>query len=468
MVQLLGFLIALSLVGGLLYVLWRPQWAIVLVVLMFPVEQLLQSYVPVLMTYPWILNVLIGVIALLAVATSFFRQQPVFTNSVNLAAMATLGIFVIATFGLLWTPGKETAVSYMRAGIPYYGLMLVLAPLLMRDLEDFRKILIPIMWLGAIIAVLIMVNPSSSYYSGRLSLDLGMSGDGRGNVLALGHLGGVMVLISVLYRPPRPSVVVTLIRIAAFIIGFGLSIGSGSRGQVLGAIVAGVLFFPISRRLANPKQFALTVVSFGIVVIGFYLVLSMFIGDQNRERWDIWQMIVDITGRFDMVMALLGEFLSNPGYWIFGLGPFSYEPLSNSSATYVHNIAAEILCDEGIVGFILFLLMLWVTYKSGRIVWQAYRSDMIYRQTTAVLGALAAFTLFLALKQGTFLGLPNLMMWCMIIVKVCKTEYQMIERGEVVPEVDETATDSRILYGEEYIESGFEGIDYGDYVTSPR
>jgi hypothetical protein len=71
-------------------------------------------------------------------------------------------------------------------------LFLLLLPMLVQDVYDYRRMLTGLMLVSTIIGLLIMFNPHSSYYTGRLVLDLGMIGGGVtnvGNPLATASMG---------------------------------------------------------------------------------------------------------------------------------------------------------------------------------------------------------------------------------------------------------------------------------------
>ena len=203
--QAIGLLIAVALLISLLYVLWRPHWAFLLIILMYPLEQLLQSYLPTLITFGKAVNWAIGIVCLAAATMAIIRGQPVIRPAFNLASLSTIGLYIIVLAGLTWTPAPDYANETIRGNFQYWGLLLVVAPLLLRDLEMFRRILTPLLALGTLVAVLIIINPKSSYYGGRLMLDLGMLDSGGANPLALARLGGLMALVAALMRPARAS-----------------------------------------------------------------------------------------------------------------------------------------------------------------------------------------------------------------------------------------------------------------------
>lgn len=442
MIQFLTLLVALITTVSVAYILWRPHWMFVVVIALFPLEQLLTVYLPQLGARSWLFNVIVGSLAVFAVATRALRREPMTSGYLNGVTVLVWALYVLFAVGVVYTPAKEEARMRLVGGLPYFGLLLLLLPLLIVDIREFQRMVTGLMVLGTAIAVLIIVNPNSSYHGGRLMLDLGMTGGGphdRGNPLALAELGGGMALAAALIRPPWPNPLFNALRIAAFIAGFGLAIGSGSRGQVLAAGITGVLFFPLARRLANPKQFIINSIGFGVLLGGIYLVFKLFIGQQNRERWDVWQMMQDILLRLDLVWELLAAWLASPAHWMFGLGTQAFAAITTRHhEVYVHNIAAEILCQHGIVGFVIFLSFTWLTFKYGYQLWTIYKDDPTMRATVATLSAICFYGLVLALKQGSIYH-PTPFFWWIVLAKLSLHEQRELawNRAVIVEDLPE-------------------------------
>ena len=449
MMQLLELGVALAVVLGTCYVLWRPHWMFVLLVAMFPLEQLLQGYVSVFAVHSTWFNYLMGFMAVVAVGLRLLRRDRTTADYWNPLTVLVLALYLLWTVGLLYTMAPVAALDNFEQGLPYLGLLLLLFPLLILDIFEFRRMLTGLMLLGSVVAVLIMANPRSSFYSGRLHIDLGMvSGiDRYGSPLALGELGGLVALIAALIRAPSRNQLFTFLRIGAFICGFGLAIGSGSRGQVLAAGICGVLFYPVARQVKNPKQFFINVIGFAILVAGIYFTFRLFIGSQNRERWDVFRMFQDISGRFHMVQELLSAYLARPGSWVFGLGPSAFTAISSDQyVSYVHNIAAEVLCEHGLVGFGLLIAMVVLMFRYGTRLWKMYGDDPSMRSVVALLLAICAYALFLALKQGS-ISYPAPFFWWVVLGKLYFHEKRVMEEAGAIEPVSETesASDDELM-----------------------
>jgi O-Antigen ligase len=433
MIQLLSILVAAAGLVGLFYALLRPHWVFVLVLMMFPLEQLLQVYLPILTQFHSVVNYGTGFMALFAVGTRMAKREQMLSGFYNRTTVFTLLLYLLWFIGIFYSPAQYWLVEQIGFDLAYQVLLLVLLPILVLDMYEFRRAMTGLMVLGSILAVLVMANPHSAYYSGRLVLDLGMVGGGvsnTGNPLALAELGGTIALIAALMRPARIGPFTTLIRVCAFIAGMGLAIGSGSRGQVLAAGCAGVAVYPLARKMANPKQFVLMACGFAVLVTGIMLAFRLFIGAQNAERWSVFGMMRDTTLRLDMVWQLLDAYIAAPGRWVFGLGTNAYAEMSFDLTTkYVHNIAAEMLCEHGIVGALLFVFITFFTIKAAWRLWMMHREDLSMRSVVAVLLAISLYSLLQALKQGS-MSYPAPFFWWLILSKLSAHEEKVMAESQ--------------------------------------
>lgn len=451
MIQFLAVLVAVTTAIMALYVLARPHWAFVLLMVMFPLKQLLQVYIPFIGNQPTLVNYAIGSMVLIAVMVRYLRREPIasaYFNPVTIMVLALYGLWVI---GIFYSPAKDVYLERFWTDITYQILLLVFMPLLVVDIFEFRRALFGFMVVGAVISVLIMFNPRSEYYSGRLTLDLGMLATGRdkGNVLATASMGAMVALVAALIRPAKATSLVTALRIVAFLIGMGLAIGSGSRGQVLAACVTGVFFYPLSRKLANPRQFFVLMTGFAALIAGLYASFKLFIGQQNQERWDPLQMLYDTTMRLDMAFNLFNHYISSPAHWLFGLGTGYYASISTDRSVardYVHNVVAEVLCEHGVVGLLLFTAMFILLVKYVYRLWNVYRDDPAMRSIVALLAGFGVFTLLEALKQGS-MAYPAPFYWWVVIAKLAQHEAKVIaEQHEYAAE--QTLDEDQMIEGQ--------------------
>ena len=104
--QILTLLLGLALPIALLYMLARPYMVFVLVVIMFPLEQLLQVYVPFLGSHGSVVNYCIGVLALVTVVMRISQREPTLMGASNPMTVLTVIFYVLWTVGIFYSPAK--------------------------------------------------------------------------------------------------------------------------------------------------------------------------------------------------------------------------------------------------------------------------------------------------------------------------------------------------------------------------
>ena len=96
------------------YASMRPPVAFALVLLMFPIEMVLQSTSSFLRT-PGIglqlVNIAIGMTALLAVLSSSFRTVGFMRSFISPSSMISFGLLAWGATTLLWSPGRQAGIE---------------------------------------------------------------------------------------------------------------------------------------------------------------------------------------------------------------------------------------------------------------------------------------------------------------------------------------------------------------------
>jgi hypothetical protein len=429
--QFFQVVVAVGALTGVVLAIMRPHWAVVLIIALWPMEQLLQNYLAVFRAYTPLYNFCIAGLTTVALVMRLGRKQKVFSGFVNPVTIMVFLLYVLWTAGLLYTPSPAYAISVFEQSLPYLILKLLIFPLLILDYEELKKIFPALMIVGTTTCLLILTDPNSQILGGRLMLDTGTSGR-FGSPLAIAELGGLTALVAALYLPVRRGPVMMAMRVGAFLAGFAVSIGSGSRGQVFAAVACGILFYPLARRLNNPKQFFLNMAGLGLLLMGIYFVFNQFIGYENQQRWSADLMSRDVEGRWLMVRLLLDAYLASPGSWLLGLGPGAFNSIHGG---YVHNVPAEILCEHGLVGISIFLLIAGMTLRCALGLWRMFRDDPLTRSITAILFAISLNEFILTCKQGSVSD-PTPFYWWIIIGKMYYHHRQMAQETALEHETE--------------------------------
>lgn len=426
----LGYLI-LAMVGlGLIGVIFRPQFALVLVVSLYPLKQLIGSYLPVFVQNSAAFNVMVFAAVLLAVLSRIAKRQRPTAGLLNWLTAITVFLYLYATLAIAWSPGNG-AHRWMD-GYAYWAMNVVLLPLTLITIEDFRKSLVPLLLVGVIVAVLFYTNPNASWYSGRFTIYIAgrnTVSEIRGNPLAVGQMGGVVAVAAALMLPVRGGPVVNLLRIAAILTGLGLALTSGSRAQAVLAVLAIVLFYPMARRIKNVRQFFLTAGGLAAVMGVIAVGLRLFLGQtrEQTQRWDVANWSQTISDRIGDAMLLIREYANSPQAWLQGLGTNAFSAVSGWPISYAHNAPVEMLCELGLIGLTLYCLAMYLAFRAGRRLFRANADDTWNRATVATLLGLCFYSFTLSLKQYTFVAMPE-PWWLLVILAKLATHDQELHR----------------------------------------
>ncbi len=417
---------------GMLYLMiqsiLKPQWALLLVLSFLPLEQLLASYVPLLHQKSWIINVGVGIIAMTAFGLEFLRGKRPFAGYFNPAWVLVIMLYVFTVFGVLWSPIPEAGRYFIKSGFPYYMLLLVILPGLIRDLENIRKFMLPFMIIGSVIILLILISPNSDLYAGRLFVDLG-NGE-RGSPLATAELGGALVIVAALYRPVRYANLVFMIRVGAIFAGMGIMVLSGTRGQLLFAMGLSVLFFPVANRIKNTAQFLLTSAAGAFLAGILFLALKLFLaGGGSADRWSTEGVNDGISVRMYYATTMLQEYLGDPGSFLGGLGTGAFNAYvrgNGKNFIYPHNLLVEILTEHGLIGFGLLIAICTLTFAAGLRLYRALYDDPAYRSVLAILLALCAYGTLISMKQSSFAIIPLPFYWYLVLTKISSQQSRTV------------------------------------------
>jgi O-antigen ligase len=121
---------------------------------------------------------------------------------------------------------------------------------------------------------------------------------------------------------------------------------------------------------------------------------------------------------------LFDAYISSPAHWIQGLGTRANATITGTlgiRGNYVHNVLAEVVCENGLIGTALFSAIVYSTVVAGKRLWSQYQYDPTIRAAVATAIAACIYSLFLALKQGT-ISYPAPFFWWMILAKLSAHE----------------------------------------------
>ncbi|MGH7244787.1 MAG: O-antigen ligase family protein [Phycisphaerales bacterium] len=434
--------IVFGMIGLSVWSIARPTWAFALVNLMFPLKQVLQGYIPALVVYGPYLSAAIAMIAGMAVLYKSTSKKLTITTYFNPVTWCTLAIYAMMTFGLLYTPARESGMKMYIDAIPYIVVFIFIYPFLLSSLDELRQGIFLTVMLGCILTITFLFNPSAQWQGGRFIINLGAEygvSDFTSNPLALADTGGFMMIAAALMNFKDKGKLGIVFTVAGLVLGLGLAIVSGSRGQIIFAVVVSVCMYPFARQVKDMKQFFLMVVGAGFMLLVVALTFSFFLEGEAARRWDPTLLQEGSADRGERFMEAMGFFASNPGGWLTGNGTNSFAYFTGHVFDYPHNIVAEMLLDYGLAGLVIFLIATWYTVKYARTMLRTYGNDPIARGTVAAWVGICLFGLMDAFKQGSVIGQPTPFYFWLILAKIYWDEANAVKARSHASELEESA-----------------------------
>ena len=390
----------LGLLSVFTYAIWRP-WICFTLVLIFPViEQSIQSYIPFFQNPAnfSLLNFVIAGLVGITVFVRFINAPQTFRYFMNPVFVLALMLQVFSYVSLAWTSEYDNGFTLSLANYPYAILYIIFTPLLLSSLDDFRRVRLPITVIGSIALIFFFFGPTVRLLGTRLVSFITSSESS--NPLVLARVGIMVLLSSLLTRTEGLAKWVTPALIVAGLFGLGMAILSGSRGQVvLGVLVVGLLY-PFAREIKNLKNFFSLFFGLFLLVALIYTTVSLFISGDNMERWTGESITGGAIGRLELVAETIIPWMSSPGEWLFGNGAGSFVGLGFPEA-YPHNQPVEVLTELGLVGFAIYLGMVFFSVKYSVELFKRSGGSTDHRSSATILIGIALFGFLLTLKQGT-------------------------------------------------------------------
>lgn len=432
-----------ALAALLVMALWSPIWAVTTLVVMYPLEVLLQASASIFVDRPVLLNGMVAGLLVWAVVRRTMSGEPLFRDLLTPTFLACLAFFAWGYASGLWSRTEWAFQLETVRALPYWPLFLILAPMLVRRIEDFGSLAGATMIAGLVIAGLLIVSPNVDLSAARLGIAYGS--DNRGNPLELGTLGGNIMLMGALTLLVRPGFMSLGIRSAAMIVGAGLALLSGSRGQLIGAVVAILAMVPVNYRALSARGLGLTALAGVLFAGGLMFAVDAFVTQDNDRRWGVESLAFGGSERLENCVDLLSAYASSPAHWLQGLGLYGFASVeSRSGVHYTHVLLADALGEAGLIGFSILMFIVWSVVRTGVRFERMVRSDPVARANVCVLLALLIYHFILANKQGNLLGNPLLYTFAIMLARTCR-EYESREVlvDDVESEFEDVAEEER-------------------------
>lgn len=380
---------------------------------MFGLEQLGQASHPFFSQHQAFTNVLIGGILALAVGVRCLKGERIFAQYPGVGWIV-LALFSYALASAIWVRRPELTIEIWFGRGPYVFTFLVLTPLIIASARDFEVATKSIILIGTTVTIFLLVFVSWDARSIVLE-------GGHGNPLAVSQMAGMVALVAILGNPWANSKIWQVVRWAVVAVCLILVIRAGARGQLLGVLIVTFVCWPISRRIQNPGQVLLMIGLIGFLAAVTSYGLQEFWAKQSSyyaggSRWSEQAMHGAMSGRLEQALILVRLWYGSPETVLFGLGnSASFDP--RVLGMYPHFVPLEILAEEGLIGFLAFLLILLATLQNIIYCYRKTRETPLERPLLAALAAMFLYALLLALKQGSLLNNLELFMFAILLGK---------------------------------------------------
>lgn len=374
----------------------RPAAALIVAMNMFPLKQWAGATSPFFEGRPVLTNLIAGSLVLAGVVMQSIRGRvgwPFYPATAWL--IAALLLYALAT--VAWSPDCDTCIRVWKDALPYILTVIFLAPLTIQDKEDLHVVFSGMLVSGTILAALLLFTVR---WEGRLIVSGQASPGGPlgGNPLVVGSLGGTLIILSVLYRFRSGQPALQILKLPALLAGLALAARSGSRGQLVGAVVAAGLFRLLSRPQGKPLKGVSALFVIAVLVVLARIGVDVFWAGSGR--FDAAVMQGDFTGRLQSGLTLLHHAMGSPFSLLFGLGnSSSYRILG----IYPHIVPLEVLGEEGIVGFLLLGALVVGTVATAMGSLRAIGANPEMRGLFACVAGLWCYQFLLINKQGSLL-----------------------------------------------------------------
>jgi hypothetical protein len=391
----------------------RPVWAVVLMIFLFSIQQVLQAEAPWVRGTPLgnqLINYVVGSVAIFAAGITILRKREAFVGWVNFSFVVITALLAWSVVTLLWSPGRDLALQVLSLRWVYYVIFILVGPIIIADLDDIAELLRGLLVAGIVLCL--VINVSSGFESQYGRIGILEAGKLQSNPLALGELGGVVLITGALLRTQSFGRLSLLLRIAAVVLGAMTAIKSGSRGQMLFAASIATIGYPFSARIRNIGSFVAGVVGMALIGLLVVTLASTLLEGFAAKRFSVEELLYGSSStseRISNVGVLASAWASSPIAVFVGVGYYAFSSFG-LGIEYSHVVAADMLFELGIPGAVLYLCLVVREFGVCRWLLRVGRDDDVMRPVTALYVSLVLFYFLLSNKQGDLWGIVTLFM----------------------------------------------------------
>ncbi len=255
-------------------------------------------------------------------------------------------------------------------------------------------------WAIEAIATVMAIDALAGYPgTGRVEFVTGLGS----NYIALARAGGLGLLATVAFLLPISRRLLTKLALWGMAaLQLWATLSAGARGPVLALILSLVLFFGLSIRGFSPIRVERYALRLGIVLLCAFAVLGV-VGEELFSTLTFRTQVLVTEGgssaltRFSLYREALDLWARSP-IWGNGVGQFSIAVIGEDVRLYPHNIILELGAEIGLIGVLVFAMMIGVAFARPLATLGAQKGSA--RTATRYLLVAFSFTLLNAMVSG--------------------------------------------------------------------
>ena len=396
----IGVYVAVVLAAAVM-VIRQPAKALIMIYCMFVFEQWAQANHILFLKKSWVTNVLIGVIVLLGALRQYTRRGHRLEKwSFGTKTIWTLFLFAFVSIG--WSVNPQTGIDIWQEKFPYLLTALFLVPWILKGEGDlvivYRDFII-------VAFVLIAVIFMTTDWSIRRIVLASEWVEVVGNPLEVATLAGLLMVVAVFFATSKATGMWGVFGLAALVLGTVVIVRTGSRGQMIAALLVIATLLPIKLRLTSVKFVVASIFLAFAAITAMNLAVEQYW--KGMKRWDQELALQDIASRLSQSTKLLADWWNDLAAIAVGFGNSASFDLIGY---YPHIVSVEILAEEGVIGLVLFIMFLsWLSVMFLRKIKDRAIAEN-ERTTLFIAAAVFLYFFLLSFKQGSLVGSQMLFM----------------------------------------------------------
>lgn len=397
--------------GFFLTAMWRPSVAVAAVLCIYGLKQWGQTSSSWLAAHGVFTNFAVGFVVLTALFARWCRGKCVVCN-VRQSTWAIFALYAYALFSLLWTPRPYLALDMWQLDYPYIITAIFLAPLAVEDSQDLHTSYYALMLMGGVLVIALLLLAKWG--------DRGVMVNGQSeletNPLAIANLGGAVASAALFLHTRRLPILTWIIRLVLVAAALAVIVKSGSRGQLVATLLTILLMLPVAFPLSRVRGLVPVCIALAVIAGAAQYAAQNYIR-RDDDRWSSFDASGAASQRWQMCMALLEHWQESPGSVLFGLGnSASFDP--NVVGSYPHDVPVETLCEEGAIGFGIYLGIYWLALRGMLQGLRQTQGDAGSRRLLAVAGANFIFTAITSFKEGNMADSAEFFMSAILLARM--------------------------------------------------